>query len=96
MERRKAEELGQVINRFLRESGLEAPLNEYRLLEAWPSVAGEAAARHTRKIEIRNQTLVVQLDSPALRANLQMMRAALVQRLNACVGATVIYDIRLV
>ncbi len=93
MERRKAEELGSVIMRYLRLQGLEAPLNEYRLVEAWPAVAGSAVAAYTDCLRIYNQKLYVKLKSPALRANLMMERGRLVRSLNEAVGASVIVDI---
>ena len=93
MERRKAEELGSVIMRYLRLQGLEAPLNEYRLIDAWPTVAGSAVAAYTDSLRIYNQKLYVKLKSPALRANLMMERGRLVRSLNEAVGASVIVDI---
>ena len=41
-----------------------------------------------------NQTLVVQVLNPALRADLSMMRQKLVKRLNDAVGSYVISDIK--
>lgn len=79
--------------RYLRESGLESPLNQYRLLQAWTDVVGEDVAAQTQSLTIRNQTLVVRVVSPALRANLMMCRRQLVQRLNQAVRAEVIVDI---
>lgn len=93
MERRKAEELGSVIMRYLRQAGLEAPLNEYRLLDAWPDVAGKRVAAYTDSLRVYNQKLYVKLKSPALRANLMMERGRLVSSLNEAVGALVIVDI---
>ena len=80
--------------RNLRALGLETPLLQKRLVEAWPEVAGEAIARYTTSAVIRNQTLFVRLGVPALRADLSMRRQEFVQRLNAHVGAQVISDIR--
>ena len=80
--------------RNLRVLGLETPLLQKRLVEAWPEVAGEAIARYTTSAVIRNQTLFVRLSVPALRADLSMRRQEFVQRLNAHVGAQVISDIR--
>lgn len=93
MERKKSELLSEVLLRYLRESGLESPLNQYRLVQAWVDVAGEAVAAQTRELAIRNQTLVVKIASPALRANLMMRRRQLVQHLNQTVRAEVITDI---
>ncbi|EJX01700.1 protein containing DUF721 [gut metagenome] len=77
----------------MREAGLESPLNQYRLIAAWPEVAGETVSRYTGEIYIRNQTLYVQLKSPALKANLMMRRRELAQLLNQKIGAFVITDV---
>lgn len=93
MKRQNALHIGDMIRRFLREEGLESPLNEYRLIQAWETVLGKAIARYTGQMYIKNQTLYVHLTSPALRQNLQMSRQSLVKRLNEAVGAQVIVDI---
>ena len=84
----------ELVLQNLREQGLETPLLQRRLVEAWPVVAGEAISRYTLNTYIQNQTLVVRLTRPALRTELSMRRTELVARLNAHVGAQVIADIR--
>lgn len=96
MERRKAENLREVILRYLRLAGLESPLNEYRLIQEWGSVAGATAEKYTESLHVSNQVLYVRLRSAVFRAELSMQRASLVERLNKAVGANVICDIRLV
>lgn len=93
MKRKKAEPVGDVVLSLLRQQGLEAPLNEYRLIQSWTDVMGPAIERYTRNVFIRNQTLFVQLASPVLRQELSMQKRELVQRLNAHVRAQVITDI---
>ena len=78
----------------LRELGLETPLLQKRLIDSWPTVAGEAIARYTTNVRIQNQTLFVSLSIPALRADLSMRRQEFVRLLNQHVGAQVIADIR--
>lgn len=78
----------------LRLQGLETPLLQKRLVEAWPVVAGPAIARYTTDAQINNQTLFVRLKSPVLRADLSMRRQEFVLKLNSHVGALVITDIR--
>lgn len=80
--------------RALREQGLETPLNQKRLVEAWPEVAGPLIARYTLNAYIYNQTLYVRLSSPALRADLSMRRQEFTEKLNALIGEQVIVDIR--
>lgn len=83
-----------IILRTLREQGLETPLLQKRLVEAWGEVAGPAIARYTLNTYIYNQTLYVRLSSPALRADLSMRRQEFTRRLNEAVGEQVITDVR--
>ena len=78
----------------LREQGLDTPLNQKRLVEAWPEVAGPVITRYTLNTYIYNQTLYVRLSNPALRSDLSMMRQELVKKLYAKVGEQVITDVR--
>lgn len=90
MRRNNAEAIGSILLRYLRAEGLETPLNETRMERAWGEVMGKAILRYTRNVSVRNQTLYVALSSPALKANLMMMRQKLVEKLNSHVGAQVI------
>jgi len=94
MFKRREQAIGDLIMRNLRAQGLETPLLQKRLIEAWPTVAGEAIARYTTGVRIYNQTLFVNLSIPALRADLSMRRQEFVDRLNEYVGNQVIADIR--
>lgn len=93
MKRNNTEQVGEVIRKFLRQEGLESPLNEYRLVEAWRDVVGPTIYKYTTNIYIKNQTLFVHFSSSVIRQELQMQRAMLVKHLNARVGAQVIVDI---
>lgn len=88
MKRNNAEPIGKLIQQFLRQESLESPLNEQRLLDAWPQILGPAIASYTKELYIRNQILYVHLTSAALRQELMMGRELLVRNLNQKVGAT--------
>ena len=94
MFKRREKALKDLILQNLRMQGLETPLLQKRLIEAWPVVAGEAIARYTTDVNIYNQTLYVKLSAPALRADLSMRRQEFVSRLNEYVGNQVIADVR--
>ncbi|MBO5250750.1 MAG: DUF721 domain-containing protein [Bacteroidaceae bacterium] len=93
MRRNETEHIGEIIQKFLRQQGLESPLNEYRLLQAWNDVVGPTLARYTNNLYIKNQTLYVHLTSSVLRQELMMNRELLVKNLNRQVGAQVIVNI---
>ena len=86
--------LSEVLQRFLRDNGLETPLQQKRLIDSWEKIAGKAVARYTQEKFIRNQTLFVKISNPALRADLSMMREELMNRLNQEVGSRLITEIR--
>lgn len=93
MKRKNAELLGPLLRRYLRLEGLETPLNELHIVSAWADVVGRNVAAGTSDLYVRNGVLHVSLRSPALKANMMMMRRVLVKRLNDYVGADVITDI---
>ncbi len=95
MFRRNVQTLDEVLMKMLRAQGLEMPLLQKRLIDAWDAVAGPTVARYTTQKYIKNQTLYVRIANPALRQDLSMMRSQLLQRLNSHVGSMVIADIRI-
>lgn len=95
MFRRSVQPIDQLVNKCLRLGGMEMPLQQKRLIDAWEKVAGRVAARYTQEKFIKNQTLFVHLLNPALKQDLSMMRTTLTQKLNAAVGAKVITDIKI-
>lgn len=94
MFRRSVKPLDEVLRHFLREEGLETPLLQRRLMDAWGEVAGKVVERYTTEKFIRSQTLFVKITNPALRSDLSMMKSQLVRRLNDAVATQVITDIR--
>lgn len=94
MFKRDVQTVKNLIMQTLREQGLETPLQQKRLVEAWPEVAGPLIVRYTLNTYIYNQTLYVRLSNPALRADLSMRRQEFTQKLNAIVGEQVITDVR--
>lgn len=94
MFRRKVQPVNDIVLQILRAQGLETPLLQRRLLNAWDDIVGGTISRYTGEKFIRNQTLMVKITNPALRADISMMRTQLRDRLNDAVGAQVIADLK--
>ena len=94
MFRRDVKNIKDLVMQNLRENGLETPLLQKRLVDAWPEVAGPSVARFTREVSIYNQVLYVKLSSSVLRTELSMRRQSFIDKLNHVVGARIITDIR--
>ena len=92
MRKNEAEPIGKLVLQYLRQASLDSPLNEQRLLDAWPHIVGPIA-KYSSNLYIRNQTLYVHITLAALRQELMMGREALIRALNQKVGATVITNI---
>lgn len=93
MRRGEIKSIAEIVRATCREEGLETPLNEYRLIQAWPQVLGKAVQAYTKELRIYNQVLFVKVTSSVLRQELLMNRKSLVRRLNEHVKAQVITDI---
>ena len=94
MKRINAHSLGDIVRQYLRDEGLETPLNQYRLIDSWGEVMGKGIYSYTGDIFIKNQTLFVKIKSAVLRQELTVGRKNIAKRLNDHVGAQVITDIR--
>lgn len=93
MKRGSLKSISELVRETCREDGIETPLNEYRLVQAWSQILGTGVSAYTKDLFIKNQILYVTLTSSVLRHELMMNRRSLVQRLNAHVKAQVITNI---
>ena len=93
MIKNKPKQLGDLLMQFLRAEGLETPLLEHRIINAWPAVMGDTISRYTSELYVKNSILWVKLKSPALKQNLLMMHGDITRRLNAYVQSQVITDV---
>lgn len=85
--------LNDVLLAFLREEGLETPLLEYRITQAWSEVMGQTISRYTKQVFVKESKLQVQISSAPLRQNLMMEHKRIAQKLNEHVGSYVISDV---
>lgn len=95
MFRRKEILANDIVLQILRQQGLETPLLQHRIIEAWDKIMGPRVARYTAEKYIHNQTLFVKINNAALRADLNMFRSKICEKLNNEVGSHIISEIRL-
>lgn len=95
MFKREVKNIGELLQQFIRQEGLETPLLQRRVIDSWETVTGNTVARYTGDKFIKNQVLFVKITNPALRQDLSMMRSQLTRRLNEAAGSSVISDVRI-
>lgn len=93
MRKKNTELLSDVVRQVLGELHLDRPLNEKRLIDAWPTVLGANIVQYTSDLSIRNRVLYVSLTSSVLRHDLFLSREEIKHSLNKQVGVEVIIDI---
>lgn len=93
MRKKNTELLSDVIRQVLKEHHLDKPLNEKRLIDAWPLVLGNNIIQYTSDLFIKNRVLYVTLTSSVLRHDLFLSREEIKNSLNNQVGVEVIVDI---
>jgi len=91
--KKNTELLSDVILQVLKNQHLEKPLNEKRLIDAWPVVLGNNILKYTSELSIKNKILYVSLTSSVLRHDLFLSREEIKKSLNKQVGTDVIVDI---
>ncbi len=87
--------IADVLNIYLRETGLEKTILEDKVVALWPEIMGDTVARLTRSVEVRNGILIVHISSAALKAQLFECRFELVKKINDAVGGNAIRDVRI-
>ena len=85
--------LKEAIEQLIRAYGYHDKLLETSLISSWEEVVGGVYAAHTERVRVKNRTLFVKMDSPALRQELSMQRTELLNKLNRKAGEKVIDDI---
>jgi len=93
MRKREAQSLSDILGESLKNLQIDGKIHETRIMDAWSDVVGPVIAAHTGNKYVSRRVLYVQMDTPIIRSELQMMRQSLVEKLNLAAGADTIKDI---
>ena len=93
MERKGAQKIGSLLQLFVKSNKLEKGFAEYRVTKAWGELLGPSVVKITKSLRVREGKLFVTLHSSVMRQELEMMKDALIPRLNEAAGMDVIDDI---
>lgn len=75
--------LSRVIGKILRQNpSLKRGLEDAKILEAWAPAVGELISKHSKAVQIRDKTLIVEVDHPIWKQELTANKALALQKLN--------------
>lgn len=64
--------IGDAIQELLRSYHLKSKFDEASLISSWERMVGKPVAKRTKKLSVRNKVLFVELDSPAMKNDLNL------------------------
>ena len=94
--KRKPEPLGRVVGAFLKDSKLEARMEQAAVVPEWELLVGKQIAKVTKPISVtQDGTLFVAVKTNAWMTELSLMEPQLLRALNAKTGRARVRKIRL-
>ncbi len=94
MERNKQQTpLKELVDKMLRAYGLSDKLDEVELIQSWEKIVGKMISKHTKDIYFRNKILYLELDSSALKHELNLAKGKLRDKLNGDLGKNLVNEI---
>ena len=85
--------MGQAIRQLLNSYHLTSKFDEATLISSWERIAGKPIASRTKKINIRNKVLFVELDSPSMKHDFTLHKQQVLDLFRKEFGAGIIDDI---
>ena len=85
--------LGEAIDKLLKAYRLDGKMKELDIINAWPELMGVAVANRTKNIQIKNKTLILQMESSVMRDELAHGKQIIIDRVNGKAGFEMIDDI---
>ncbi len=93
MERSNTQSIADAIRAYLKESKLEKPLKERKLVQSWETLLGKSVSRATSKIYLRDGKLFVHLSSSVVKNELYMLQDEIRKKLNDAAGEELVREI---
>ena len=95
MKRKEREySLGDALKSFQDRSGMTHKLLIMRTLRNWPEFAGKAIAEQTKRLRYDKGVLLVYMDSPVWRQELNYRKSEILERINTAAGKRILKGIK--
>jgi hypothetical protein len=79
-----------ILKEFVKTNNLQTGLDKVNVREAWANLMGNGVNNYTTAIELKHETLYVQLSSSVLREELSYGNEKIVNMLNEAIGKDVV------
>ena len=79
-----------ILKEFVKTNNLQSGLDKVNVREAWANLMGNGVNNYTTGIELKHETLYVQLSSSVLREELSYGNEKIIKMLNESIGKEVV------
>ena len=86
-------QLGQLIDRLLRNYNLQRRVKESSVITIWHSAVGKKISRVTEPIKVQDGKLFVRVSTPSWRNELVLMKPHIKEKINTQIGEDILSDI---
>ncbi|HAV43558.1 TPA: hypothetical protein DCX15_06050 [bacterium] len=93
--KRDFEKIGSILERTIKNLGLEHQIEKEMIFQVWKDVVGEEINKHTKPLSLQKKMLVVEVDSPTWNNELNLQKKGIKKKINQIIGKNVIKDIYL-
>ena len=83
----------EILKQIMKQSGMNRGIAENSVITSWKEIVGERINKSTENIYISNKILFVKIRSAIAKSELNMIKTALVEKINQRVGLDVITKI---
>ena len=87
--------IGDLLHSFSLDEKVKTKLFQVQIEKAWESLFGKTISNYTRKVRLKDKTLIVQIDSASLREELHFGSEKLMAIVNAELGENFITDVKI-
>ncbi len=91
--RTNSQSLGEVIQQFIKSSGMQPKLDEATLIAKWEEIVGKMIARGTNDLYVKNRKLFIKFNSSALRQEISYSKSKLIDNVNDAIGHSAIDEV---
>lgn len=88
-----SKKLSEVIVEYLRDENLNVGLLQHRATLLWSVLFGPTINNGTRNVYMKDNTLIVELQSSVVRHELSMMKNKIIRKFNDALGTEFVKDI---
>lgn len=90
------EKIGNILNQFLHELGIDKPIKRYEALYIWPKVVGNRISEVTEPKYISNGKIFVEVKNSTWRNEIIFYKAQIIDKMNRELGCQFVVDIILI